>query len=54
MCVPRTDPRVKEIRLPAEEPAPRPGLPQFSIAGVALPASGELSAPAAGQKYCSQ
>ena len=64
MCIPRTDPKVADDALcpqknrplapPSPNPAAIPACRNFSTAGVALPASGELSAPAAGQVYCSQ
>lgn len=55
MCVPRTDPSVKDDPLCPQKNRPlAPGCRNFSVAGVVLPASGELSAPAPGQKYCSQ
>ncbi|WP_427005218.1 hypothetical protein [Pseudarthrobacter sp. H2] len=64
MCVPRTDPSVADDPLcpqknrplapPSPNPAAIPACRNFSTAGVALPVSGELSAPAAGQVYCSQ
>jgi hypothetical protein len=55
LCIPRTDPTVKDDPLCPQKNRPlAPGCRNFSIAGVALPASGELSAPAPGQKYCSQ
>jgi hypothetical protein len=55
LCIPRTDPSVKDDPLCPQKNRPlAPACRNFSVAGVALPASGELSAPAAGQKYCSQ
>jgi hypothetical protein len=70
MCVPRTDPTLAGGDDPLCPQANRPALKpvtvnavsvpavtscrSFSVAGVALPASGELSAPATGQTYCSQ
>ena len=67
MCIPRTDPSVaggddplcpqtnRPLAPPVPNPVPAvPGCRNFSVAGVLLPASGELSPPVAGQKYCSQ
>jgi hypothetical protein len=55
LCIPRTDPSLKDDPLCPQKNRPlAPACRNFSVAGVALPASGELSAPAAGQKYCSQ
>jgi hypothetical protein len=63
MCIPRTDPSVKDDPLCPQKNRPLapsattvtvPACRNFSVAGVVPPASGELSAPAAGQKYCSQ
>jgi hypothetical protein len=59
MCIPRTDPAVADDPLCPKKNRPlvaaAGGCRNFSVAGVApLPASGELSPPAAGQVYCSQ
>jgi hypothetical protein len=64
MCIPRTDPKVADDALcpqknrplapPSPNPTAIPACRNFSVAGVATPASGELGAPAAGQVYCSQ
>ncbi len=66
MCIPRTDPTqaggddplCPQQNRPPAPPVPNPtGVPAcrlFGAAGVALPASGELSPPATGQKFCSQ
>lgn len=55
MCIPRTDPATKDDALCPQKNRPQAlSCRNFSVAGVALPASGELSAPAPGQKYCSQ
>ena len=57
MCVPRTDPAVADDALCPQANRPKPVNSQcrnFGQAGIPLPASGELSFPAAGQVYCSQ
>ncbi|HEV7852470.1 MAG TPA: hypothetical protein VGP27_14130, partial [Mycobacterium sp.] len=60
MCVPRvhTDPTLalatENDPLCPQANRPRPSCRNFSIAGVAPPASGELSPAPAGQRYCSQ
>jgi hypothetical protein len=62
MCVPRvhSDPT---LALAAEDdplcpqanrPRPAPSCRNFGVAGIAAPASGELTRPVAGQRYCSQ
>jgi hypothetical protein len=64
MCVPRTDPassddarcpRVNRPRTPSATPVTGvvQGCRTFGSAGVAIPASGDLPAPTAGQLYCS-
>ncbi|MEA2243284.1 MAG: hypothetical protein QOD24_2840 [Solirubrobacteraceae bacterium] len=60
MCVPRvhTDPTLalatEDDPLCPQANRPKPSCRNFSIAGVAPPASGELSPAPAGQRYCSQ
>jgi hypothetical protein len=69
MCVPRTDPAVADDPLCPQQnrpnlvpvtvngasvPAVAGGCRNFSVSGIAPPASGELTRPAAGQAYCSQ
>jgi len=56
MCIPRTDPAAGDDPLcpQVNRPKAAAGCRNFSQAGVALPASGELSRPAAGQVYCTQ
>jgi hypothetical protein len=60
MCVPRvhTDPTLalatEDDPLCPQANRPKPSCRNFSIAGVAPPASGELSQAPAGQRYCSQ
>ncbi|MDT4909515.1 MAG: hypothetical protein QOI69_2756 [Pseudonocardiales bacterium] len=69
MCVPRTDPAVTDDALCPQQNRPNlvavtvngavvapvaGGCRNFSVAGIAAPASGELSRPVAGQAYCSQ
>ena len=58
MCIPRTDPRVAGGDDPLCPQANRPlaanTCRNFSQASGRLPTSGELTAPPAGQKYCSQ
>lgn len=54
MCVPRVDPAVGPDVLCPTKNRPKPPCRNFSQAGVAPPASGELSPPALGQAYCSQ
>jgi hypothetical protein len=62
MCIPRVDLDPTQPLNNADDPicpqANRPkaaaGCRNFSVAGVAPPASGELSRPLAGQTYCSQ
>jgi hypothetical protein len=60
MCVPRahTDPTLalatEDDPLCPQANRPKPACRNFSVAGIAPPASGELSPPVAGQRYCSQ
>jgi hypothetical protein len=60
MCVPRTDPASSDDALCPQANRPKPAgagrhCRNFTDAGVSpLPAAGELSAPPAGQVYCSQ
>ena len=58
MCVPRTDPVSADDALCPQQNRPKPtdpgGCRNFSVAGVAPPVSGELSAAPLGQVYCSQ
>jgi len=56
MCVPRTDPATSaDLLCPqSNRPLAAAGCRNFSSAAVVPPASGELSAPAIGQTYCSQ
>jgi hypothetical protein len=58
MCIPRTDPALKDDPLCPQVNRPKPvsaHCRDFIDAGVnPLPASGNLSGPAAGQPYCSQ
>ncbi len=56
MCVPRTDPAAAADPLcpQSNRPLAAAGCRNFSIAGVVPPASGELTAAAIGQTYCSQ
>jgi hypothetical protein len=60
MCVPRvhTDPTLalatEDDPLCPQANRPKPACRNFSIAGVAPPASGELTRAPAGQRYCSQ
>ena len=54
MCVPRTDPASADDPLCPQQNRPKPSCRNFSVAGIAPPNSGELSAAPAGQVYCSQ
>ncbi len=54
MCVPRTDPASQDDPLCPQQNRPKPACRNFSQAGVAVPASGELNAAPAGQAYCTQ
>jgi hypothetical protein len=58
MCVPRTDPASADDPLCPQQNRPKPSATgqcrNFSVSGIALPVSGELSPAAPGQVYCSQ